>query len=143
METPDDDRIQPTVRDALIGALIGIVLIYLGWRVPYRIVSWSGIGLGVLFLLVMTGFIVVDVWQRASPRVHRQLARWRGHVRRDPQLGALTRNVHGGYWQSTVSRGGHLIEVVVEGGDEPVDALVREARILVDDFQGFNERVGA
>lgn len=143
VEALQDDPVQPTVRDALIGALIGVVLIYAGWRIPYRIVSWSSISIGVLFVLVMTGFIVVASWERASPRVRRRLAGWRGHLRRDPQLGVLTRNVAGGYWQSAITVNDHQVDVVIEGGEEPVEALVHEARALIGTFQTLDARVRA
>jgi len=143
VDTPDDDRIQPTVRDALIGELIGVVLIYAGRWIPNRIVSWVVIGLGVLFLLVMTAFIVVTTWQNSSPRAHRILAGVRGHIRRDPLLGALTRNVKGGYWESTISLGDRTVDVVIEGAEEPLEALVREAHKLAGDFEELERRVHA
>ena len=137
----DGELIEPTVRDAFIGELIGGVLIYAGWRIPYRIASWIVIGLGVLFILVMTAAIAVMGWQHASPHAVRLLASWRGHVRRDPLLGALTRNVKGRYWESTITLGNRGVDIVIEGAEEPLETLVHKARELVRDFDTLESRV--
>jgi hypothetical protein len=68
-----DEAIQPTVRDALIGELVGSDLIYAGWRIPYRIASRTVIGLGVLFILVMTAAIAL--WA-GSTRRRARIACW-------------------------------------------------------------------
>jgi len=40
----DDDEVQPTVRDALIGAAIGLLLIYAGTHISNWILRWLVIG---------------------------------------------------------------------------------------------------
>ena len=52
---------QPRVRDAVIGAAFGLLLIYLGTLIPYRILSWPTIGLGILFVVVMAVFMLVTL----------------------------------------------------------------------------------
>ncbi len=75
------------MRDAVIGAASGVLLIFLGTRIPFRLVSWPIIGVGVLFIVVMAAFMLVTLWKNMSPHVGRLLAIARGHVRQDPQLG--------------------------------------------------------
>ncbi len=47
--TDDHDKVEPTVRDALIGAAIGLLLIYAGTRISYWILRWLVIGVGLMF----------------------------------------------------------------------------------------------
>src|SRR5688572_3171709 len=94
-QAEEPEKVEPTIRDALIGLGIGLLLLYVGTWVTYRFVSWPIIGCGVLFIVVMSGFIIVSAWGKASPGIRRVTARARGHVRQDPQLGTLTRNVKG------------------------------------------------
>jgi len=42
--TDDHDKVQPTVRDALIGAAIGLLLIYAGTHISNWILRWLVIG---------------------------------------------------------------------------------------------------
>jgi hypothetical protein len=143
-EPPDDaDKVQPTVRDALIGLGIGLVLLFLGMRVPSRILSWLLIGIGLLFVVVMAGFVIVSVWERASPGIRRVTARARGHVRRDPQLGTLIRDVKGECWEGTFAAGDRRIELLIDGRDEPDPKLVSRARELVADFGTVQQRLDA
>ena len=66
------------VRYAFIGEGIGVVLIYLGTRIPYRILSWPIIGIGISFLFVMTAHIIAVAWGKSSPSIHRFVSRLRG-----------------------------------------------------------------
>jgi hypothetical protein len=149
----DSEKVEPTIRDALIGLGIGLLLVYLGTRVPYRIASWMLIGLGLLFVVVMSGFVIVVVWERASPGIRRVMARVRGHVRHDARLGKLTRNVKGEYWEGAFTsrrsspdepvpaKADRQIELLIDGLDEPDPKLVGRAREFVADFATVQRRV--
>ena len=65
--TDDHDKVQPTVRDALIGAAIGLLLIYAGTHISYWILSWSVIGVGLMFVGVMSAFVISVIWTKAPP----------------------------------------------------------------------------
>jgi hypothetical protein len=132
---------EPRVRDALIGAAFGILLIYLGTRISLRVVSWPILGCGFLFVIVMAAFIFVTFWNHVSPHVRRLLARARGHVREDAQLGTLTRDVKGQYWQATLPLPDRTVDLIIEGTDEPVAALFAAARELVANFDALQERL--
>lgn len=103
--TDDDDKVQPTVRDALIGGAIGLVLFYAGTRISYWILRWLVIGVGLMFVGVMSAFVISVIWTKVSPRAHLIMSRARGHVRRDPQLGTLIRNVESEAWSPTSGYG--------------------------------------
>lgn len=140
---PDPDKVEPTIRDALIGLAIGIALVWVGMRLPYRYVSWPLIGLGVLFVLVMSGFLIATSWTTASPMIARVLARTRGHTRLDPVLGTLTRNVSAGCWEGAFAAGGRQIDLVVDGRSEPDPTLVARAREVVADFESIQRQLDA
>jgi len=133
---------EPRARDALIGAAFGALLIWLGWLVPLRLVSWPMIGIGVLFVLVMALFLLVTLHHHASPPLFRILRRVRGHVREDPRLGTLTRDARARCWSATVMYRAVPVEVIVDGDEEPSPALLARARDHVADFETLSERVG-
>src|SRR4029434_3211359 len=81
--TDDHDKVQPTVRDALIGAAIGLLLIYAGTRISYWILRWLVIGVGLMFVGAMSAFVISVIWTKVSPRAHMIMSRARGHV--DPK----------------------------------------------------------
>jgi hypothetical protein len=137
----ESEKVQPTIRDALIGLGIGVLLVFFGMRVPYRFVSWLIIGLGVLFVVVMSGFVAVSAFERASPGIQRLVARARGHVRQDPQLGTLTRNIKAECWEGAFAAGDRRIELLINGHDEPDPGLVARAREFVADFETVQRRV--
>jgi hypothetical protein len=58
LPTDDHDKVQPTVRDALIGAAIGLLLIYAGTHVSSWILRWLVIGVGLMFVAVMSAFVI-------------------------------------------------------------------------------------
>lgn len=129
------------VRYSLIGEAIGLVLIYLGTRIPYRIVSWPLIGLGISFLLVMTAHVISVVWRKTSPAADRAVNRLRGHVRKDPALGTLIRNKKAECWEGGFTTGERTIDLVIDGHEEPDARLVARARELVKEFPGLQVRL--
>ncbi len=141
LPTDHDDKVEPTVRDALIGAAIGLVLIYAGTRISYWIVKWLVIGVGLLFVSVMTGFVISVIWVKAAPLAHLIVSRARGHVRRDPQLGRLIRNVKAEAWEGDFRVRDRTVEILIDGKEEPNPALIARARELVADFETFDRRL--
>jgi hypothetical protein len=131
----DHDKVQPTVRDALIGAAIGLLLIYAGTRISYWIPRWLVIGAGLMFVGVMSAFVISAIWTKVSPRAHLIMSRARGHVRRDPQLGTLIRNVEAEAWEGDFRVRDRTMEILIDGKKEPNPALVARARELVADFR--------
>ena len=139
--TDDHDKVQPTVRDALIGAAIGLVLIYAGARISYWIPRWLVIGVGLLFVGVMSAFVISVIWTKVSPRAHLIMSRARGHVRRDPQLGTLIRNVKAEAWEAGFRARDRTVEILIDGNEEPNPTLVARVRELVADFDTFERRL--
>ena len=139
--TDDHDKVEPTVRDALIGAAIGLLLIYAGARISYAILRWLVIGVGLLFVGVMSAFVISVIWTRVSPRAHLIMSRARGHVRRDPQLGTLIRDVKAEAWVSDFRVRDRMVEILIDGNEEPNPTLVARIRELVADFDTFERRL--
>ena len=139
--TDDHDKVEPTVRDALIGAAIGLLLIYAGARISYAILRWLVIGVGLLFVGVMSAFVISVIWTRVSPRAHLIMSRARGHVRRDPQLGTLIRDVKAEAWIGDFRVRDRMVEILIDGNEEPNPALVARVRELVADFDTFERRL--
>jgi hypothetical protein len=137
----DYDKIQPTVRDALIGAAIGLVLIYAGTLISFWILRWLVIGVGLVFVGVMGAFVISVIWTKVSPRAHLIMSGTRGHVRRDPQLGKLIRNVKAEAWEGEFRVRDRTVEILIDGKEEPDAALVARARDLVADFDNFERRL--
>jgi hypothetical protein len=139
--TEDQDEVQPTVRDALIGAAIGLVLIYAGTRISYWILRWLVVGVGLLFVGVMSAFVISVIWTKVSPRAHLIMSRARGHVRKDPQLGTLIRNVKAEAWEGDFRVRDRTVKILIDGQQEPNPALIDRARELVADFDTFERRL--
>jgi hypothetical protein len=137
----DPGESMPTVRDAAIGLAIGLVLLYLGTRLSSRLLSWPLIGLGVLFVLVMTGYIIAVAWPRISPPARKLVSRARGHVRTVPQLGTLIRSLETQAWEGSFTSEGRTIEFLIRGNDEPPPALVTRAREVVAEFPALERRL--
>ena len=135
------DGDQPRVSDAAIGAAIGVALIWLGTLFSSRLIRWPLFALGVIFVVVMCGFILVASWERLSPPVLRRLARARGHVREDPQLGTLTRDVIGRCWSARWKYRALVVHLVIEGEAEPLPRLLAHARRLVADFDRIADQI--
>ena len=116
--TEDHDKVEPTVRDALIGAAIGLLLIYAGARISYWIPRWLVIGVGLLFVGVMSAFVISVIWTRLSSGAHMIMSRARGHVLRDPQLGTLIRNVEAAAWEGEFKVRDRMVEILIDGNEE-------------------------
>ena len=139
--TDDHDKVQPTVRDARIGAAIGLLLIYAGTYISNWILRWLVIAVGLIFVGVMCAFMISLMWAKVSPRAHRIMSRARGHVRRDPQLSRLIRNVEAEAWEAEFKVRDRTVEILIDGKEEPNPALVARARELVADFDTFERRL--
>jgi hypothetical protein len=95
----------------------------------------------VLFVLVTAGYIVADRWQRLSGPGKRGVSRVRGHVRTDPLLGTLYRNVKAEAWEGAFASAHGTVELLISGKAEPAPALVARARELVAGFPALEHRV--
>ena len=131
------------MRDAVIGAALGWLFIYLGSLIPYTILRWAVIGIGVLFVVVMTGFIGVLAWERIGPYVGQFFSRARGHVRHDPQLGKLRRDAKARCWEATLPFGDRTVEVLIDGTDAPDPQLLKRARDLRSNIGALGRQVEA
>ena len=134
-------RGEPEVRYAFVGAGIGLLLIYLGMRIPLRILRWSVIGIGILFVVVMTAYIVELVWTRLSSRLRRRLNTVRGHIRTDPQLGTLTRDLTTHCWLTTLTIGNRRVNLAIAGDEDPDPILLTRAHDLAADLQTLDRRL--
>ena len=139
--TDDHDKVEPTVRDALIGAAIGLLLIYAGARISFAILKWLVIGVGVLFVGVMSAFVISVIWTKMSPRAHSIMSKARGHVRKDPQLGTLIRNVKARAWEANFRLRDRMVEILIDGNEEPDPTLVARVHELMADFDTFERRL--
>ena len=141
--TDDHERVQPTVRDALIGDAFGLLLIYAGAHISHWTLKWLVIGAGLLFVGVMSAFVISVLWANASPRAHRIISRVRRHVRQDPQLGTLIRNVKAEAWEADVRVRDRTVALLIDGKEEPNPVLVARARELMADFETFERLLNA
>jgi hypothetical protein len=132
---------EPGVRHALIGGAFGLLLIYLGALIPFRILSWPIVGMGALFVVVMTSYTLVVLWKPMSGYARPLFSRVRGHVRNDPQLGTLTCDTNAHCWLATLTRGDRTVNVVIQGDDEPNPPLLAHARDLLARFDTLERRV--
>ena len=69
------------------------------------------------------------------------MSRARGHVRRDPQLGTLIRNVKAEAWEADFRVLDRTVGILIDGKEEPNPALIARARELVADFDTFERRL--
>jgi hypothetical protein len=134
-------RGEPEARYALIGAGIGLLLVYGGTRIPFRIVRWPVIGLGILFVGVMSAYTLALAWKNVSTRIRPLVSKVRGHIREDPQLGTLTRDLRSRCWTTAVMIGGRSVDLSIAGDDEPNPALLVRARDLIRDPGTFARRL--
>jgi hypothetical protein len=75
----------------------------------------------------MSGYIVADRWQSLSGPGKRVVKRMCGHVRTDPLLGTLHRNVKAEAWEGAFASAHGRVELLISGKDEPAPALVARA----------------
>jgi len=138
-----EDRIEPTVRDALIGAAIGLLILYGGTLIQGRFLRWLTLGIGAVWVAVMIGFVGVV----AAASLRRTLApltrKLRGHVIVDPQLGPLHRDVRARGWRARPIARHPDIEFEVEGDAQPDPRLLVRAREAAAGFAAIERRVGA
>ena len=132
--TDDHDKVEPTVRDALIGAAIGLFLIYAGARISYAILRWLVIGVGLLFVGVMSAFVISVIWTKSLPRSPDH-ERARGHASR-----TLIRDVRRA-WEGEFRVRDRMVEILIDGNEEPNPTLVARVRELVADFDTFERRL--
>jgi len=69
------------------------------------------------------------------------MSRVRGHVRRDPQLGTLIRNVKAEAWEGDFRVRDRIVRLLIDGNEEPNPTLVARVRELVADFDTFERRL--
>ena len=89
----------------------------------------------------MSAFVISVIWTKVSPRAHLIMSRARGHVRRDPQLGTLIRNVKAGAWEGDFRVRDRTVRILIDGNEEPNPTLVARVRELVADFDTFERRL--
>ena len=130
-------RGEPEARYAVIGAVCGLLLIAVGWRIPLRAIGWPVIGVGVLFVLVMTAYLASLAWKAAAGPLGTVLKRARGHVRHDPLLGTLVRAPALHCWETTLVFGDHTVNVLIQGDEEPSPILLESARRVLADLEGL------
>jgi hypothetical protein len=138
-----EDRVEPNVRDALIGAAIGLLILYGGTLIQGRFLRWLTLGIGVVWVAVMTAFIggvVATSLRRKLAPLTRKL---RGHVIIDPELGPLHRDVRARGWRAQPIARQPEIEFEVEGDDQPDPRLLVRAREAAAGFDAIERRVGA
>lgn len=125
---------EPGLYPALIGDVFGLLLIYFGKLIPFRVLRWPVVALGVLFVVVMTSYVAVVLWRRMVGHIRPIISKVRGHVRTDPQLGTLTRDMKAHCWVARLKRDDRTMDVVIGGDDEPDPRLLAEARDFIAGF---------
>jgi hypothetical protein len=128
-------------QDALIGLAIGIGLLAWGTWVSTWWLRWPLIALGVLFVLVMGGAIIAFSWPAISRPLSRVVKRVRGQSRIDPQLGRLYRDVAAEAWEGTFGSATGTIELLIDGKEEPVPALLARAREVVAEYPALERQM--
>jgi hypothetical protein len=89
----------------------------------------------------MTGYTLAMLWKDMSGPVRRIVSGVRGHLRKDPQLGTLTRNVAARCWVATPTLAGRALDIVIDGDDEPIPVLLAHARDVLADFATLERRL--
>jgi hypothetical protein len=91
----------------------------------------------------MGAYVVASMWEGVETPLRRAASRARGHVRKDPQLGTLSRDVKSGAWEGSFTASTGAIEILIDGEDEPAPALVARARQVVAEFPSLERRAAA
>ena len=138
-----DDEKMPSVRDALIGLAIGILIIYGGSHFDSTFLWWLSVGIGVVWVLVMAAY-VVEVWvTRYGPKLAPRVKKLRGHTVTDPVLGLMQRDIRARCWIATPIHGDENIEFQIEGDEKPDERLLERAREVASSFVAVKEQVSA
>lgn len=132
---------EPELHHALIGAGFGLLLIYLGTLVSSRALRWPIVGVGALFVVVMSLYAVVMLRKKVSRHIRPLVGKARGHVRDDARLGRLTRDATAGCWTAMLPRGDRTLNFVIGGDDEPDPQLLAHARDLLARFDALERLV--
>jgi hypothetical protein len=142
MRSPEGERQgQPGAGYALLGAAFGLLLIFLGSLIPFRVVSWPIVGVGLVFVVVMTAYAVVVLWHQTAGHVRRFSGTARGRVIHDPLLGTLTRDLTARCWVGTITRGSQTLDVAIAGDEQPDAPRLAHVRDLLSDFQTLERQV--
>ena len=99
-----DDEKMPSVRDALIGLAIGVLIIYGGSHFDSRFLWWLSVGVGVVWVMVMAAYVVEVRVRALGPKLVPRIKRLRGHTVTDPVLGFMERNARAHSWIATPIR---------------------------------------
>ena len=137
------DEKMPSVRDAIIGLAIGVLIIYGGSHFDSRFLWWLSVGIGVVWVLVMAAY-VVEVWvTRYGPKLAPRVKKLRGHTVTDPVLGLMQRDIRARCWIATPIRGGLNVEFQIDGDEKPDERLLERAREVAGSFVAVKEQVSA
>lgn len=131
----------PMVTAAVISLAFGVGMVLLGFWLSAGWLRWSAIGVGVVFILVMAGFLIERAWEKVEAPVKRSVSAARGHVRTDPQLGKLYREPQARAWEGSFAGPNGPIELLIDGGKEPDPTLLVRARAIVAEFPSLERRV--
>jgi hypothetical protein len=131
----------PTARDAFIGLAIGLALFFFGIWLSPGLLRWAFIGLGVLFVLVMSAYLISLAWPNVAPPAQKLVRRARGHTRTFPDLGTLFRDVKLRAWEGAFTSSGRTIEFLIRGDKEPPPALVARAREVLAEWPALERRI--
>jgi hypothetical protein len=138
-----DDERMPSVRDALIGLAIGVLIIYGGSHFDSSVLWWLSVGIGVVWVLVMAAYIV-EVWVTTyGPKLAPRVRKLRGHIVTDPVLGLMQRDVRARGWIATPIREDDSIEFQIEGDEKPDERLLERAREVAASFGAVRDQVAA
>lgn len=137
----DSDRVEPGLKDGLIGAALGAVILYGGTLIPWRILRWAAYGIGALLVVVMTGFVVMLLWQQVAPSIGRVVSRARGRSRTHPQLGTITYDGKVRCWIATPRVGDRSVRFYIEGAADPDPQIVARARDILVGFDRFEHQL--
>lgn len=136
-----DGAEMPTAREALIGAGIGALILFGGLYVPTGWLRWLVVSIGVIWVVVMLAYVAAVTGPSLRANLVPRVRKLRGHVRADPLLGPLHRDVRARAWTASPLPGNPEFEVDVDGDSEPDSRLVTRAREAVAEFDAIQQRV--
>jgi len=137
------DEKMPSVRDALAGLVIGLLIIYGGSHFDSSVLWWLSVGIGVVWVLVMAAYIV-EVWVTTyGPKLAPGVRRLRGQTLTDPVLGVMQRDVRARGWIATPIAGRQNVEFQIDGDEKPEERLLERAREVAASFGSVRDQVAA